>query len=57
MGVMPAGARLSEEAALVAHLEALDSLASEDAIQAVETSQIEIYFSKYYYLDLIVDTG
>ena len=31
----------------VAHLEALDSLASEDAI----------YFSKYYFLDLIVDTG
>ena len=41
----------------MAHLEALDSLASEDAIQTVQASQIETYFSKYYLVDLIVDTG
>ena len=40
----------------VAHLEALDSLASEDAIQTVEASQIDLFF-KVLFLDLIVDTG
>ena len=35
----------------------LESLASEDAIQTVLASQLEIYFSKYYLVGLIVDTG
>ena len=41
---------------LAKHLEALDTLASEDSIQSVEAGQLEIHFSKCF-VDLIVDTG
>ena len=44
-----------EERQQVKHLEALDSLSSEDAIQTVLASQLEIHFSKYYFVGLIVD--
>ena len=37
---------------------ALEGLASEDlAIQTALASQLEIHFSKYYLVGLIVDTG
>ena len=37
--------------------QALESLASDDAIQTVLASQLELYFSNYYFVGLIVDTG
>ena len=40
---------------LAKHLEALDCLASEDDVQTVLASQLEIHFSKYYFVGLIVD--
>ena len=36
---------------------AIQGLASEDAIQTALVSQLEIHFSKYYLVGLIVDTG
>ena len=42
---------------LAEHLEALDRLASEDAIQTVLASQLEIHFSNCCFMGLIVDTG
>ena len=42
---------------LARHVEALESLASEDTIQTLLANQLEIHFSKYYLVGLIVDTG
>ena len=42
---------------LAKHVEALESLASEDTIQTLLANQLEIHFSKYYLVGLIVDTG
>ena len=42
---------------LAKHVEALESLASEDAIQTVLASQLEINFSKFYLVGLVVDIG